>query len=128
LWSTDANLRITSSRGRALENLGLKPDELVGYVLDTETSGLIISPEGLEAHRRALQGEAFSYRGESRGRTYQNHITPFVDELGEIIGCIGLGLDVTEQVQAELAYHEAQQRLRTVVDNAPILLWVVIAI
>jgi PAS domain S-box-containing protein len=125
LWSTDANLRITSSRGRALENLGLKPDELVGYVLDTETSGLIISPEGLEAHRRALQGEAFSYRGESRGRTYQNHITPFVDELGEIIGCIGLGLDVTEQVQAELAYHEAQQRLRTVVDNAPILLWVV---
>ena len=61
IWSTDANLRFTSSMGAGLPALGLQPGQVVGASLfdffrTSDPNFLAIA-----VHRRALKGEAVDF-------------------------------------------------------------------
>src|SRR5690606_28026908 len=65
----------------------------------------------LAAHRRALEGQTVIYEGTWVGRTYQAWVEPVRDDSGQIAGCLGLALDITERTLAEEALRHAQAAL-----------------
>jgi PAS domain S-box-containing protein len=111
VWTTDPELRITSCQGALLGTLNLRADELIG----TSIMERIDAPDGpvAVAHRRALAGEANSYRSARDGRTFSGHVEPLRSGAGEIIGTIGVALEVTEQEAVERRYGD-------LVEHAPI--------
>lgn len=48
----------------------------------------------------------------------------FYDEAGQPVRMIGLGMDITDQVQAEAALRESEQRFRTLAEAMPQFVWV----
>lgn len=48
---------------------------------------------------------------------------PFHDSQGNFLGILGTYHDLTEQKQAEVALQRSEERLKVVVDHAPIILW-----
>src|SRR5688572_4190 len=79
VWSTDADLRVTSCVGAGLEGLDLRPREqacrsLFEYFATDDAEFLPIS-----AHRRALMGEAVHFEVDWSGRALAAHVEPLRD-------------------------------------------------
>ena len=97
LWTTDTELRFTSSVGAGLEALALRPNEIIGKSLaeyfHTE------DPEfaGIAAHRKALKGESVTYEMEWQKRIFESHVQPLHGTEGELLGVIGVALDITDR-------------------------------
>ncbi|HQR45691.1 MAG TPA: EAL domain-containing protein [Thermoanaerobaculia bacterium] len=95
-WTLDASLRFTSSLGAGLESLGLKPGEVVGRTLfeffGTDDPGF----PAVAAARRALAGETVSFELSFGGRRFRSRLAPLRGPNGEVTGCLGSALDVTE--------------------------------
>ncbi len=109
LWTTDRELRFTSSFGAGLAQLGLKPGQVVGVTLQKffqiDDPAYVV----LAAHRRVLTGESVSFEVEWVGNSYDVHVEPLRNDAGEIVGCIGIALDVTDRFRAEQALHQRME-------------------
>ena len=109
LWTTDTELRFTSSLGAGLARLGLKPNQVVGMSLyeyfQTE------NPEFLPitAHRRAIAGQAVTFQIEWHGGAYACHAEPLRSADGQPLGAICMALDVTDRKQLEAQLRQAQK-------------------
>jgi PAS domain S-box-containing protein len=109
LWTTDAQLRITSTQGRGLEAVNLQPAEVVGASMLECLGQQSVEDTPIAAHMRALRGESLSYEMEWKGRHFQVRVDPLYNLLKKVTGTIGLLVDVTEH-KAALA--EVQTRAR----------------
>ncbi len=111
LWTTDAQLQITSTVGAGLAALDIQPTEVIGMSM-LETLGRD-DPEctPVSAHLRALRGESLSHEMEWKGRTFQVRVEPLRSPNRKISGTIGVVLDVTDhrQTVAELRARVRQQ-------------------
>jgi len=118
LWSTDTNLRLTSSDGAGLRSLGHKPNQFVGVTLFDffRTTDPEFLP--LVAHRKALLGESVSFEVEWSGRTYASHCEPLRNPDGTIKGVIGVALDITRQKRTERELQKSFSLLRATLDSA----------
>ncbi|HEX7153379.1 MAG TPA: PAS domain S-box protein [Thermoanaerobaculia bacterium] len=100
LWSSDAELRITSMIGAGAEanltaiDLDLSVEDLFGAV----TSGA--DPAG------ALQGHPLTFETTRDDRDLRVHIEPLRDDRGDIVGTVGIAFDVTERNAAERAQRD----------------------
>jgi PAS domain S-box-containing protein len=112
VWSTDAELRFTSSSGGGLVALGLTSDQVVGVSLYEFFSTTDRELPPIRAHLRALAGESVKYETEFSGRVYENSVQPFRDASGAVIGVLGMGLDVTMREHALAARGLLQDKLR----------------
>ncbi len=118
LWSTDTDLRLTSSDGAALASLGHKPNQFVGVTLFDffRTTDPEFLP--LVAHRKALLGESVSFEVEWSGRTYASHCEPLRNPDNSIKGVIGIALDITRQKRTERELQKSFSLLRATLDSA----------
>ncbi len=118
LWSTDTELRLTSSDGAALTSLGHKPNQFVGVTLFDffRTTDPEFLP--LVAHRKALLGESVSFEVEWSGRTYASHCEPLRNPDNSIKGVIGIALDITRQKRTERELQKSFSLLRATLDSA----------
>lgn len=115
MWSTDTDLKITWAGGTEItSSLKIQPDELVGISLYDLLRGEGPDSPTLQAHERALQGEATSYECQRFDRYYQGHVEPLRDAEGKIIGSIGLALNITERKHAEERLRESEERYRII--------------
>ena len=116
LWTTDEELRFTSSLGAGLSALGLAPNQVVGMSLEEYLGAGSLA---LERQRLALRGESAGYDYEHDGRAFTVHVEPLRDAGGAIRGTVGIALDVTEVRRADRALRESEARLRQVIDLVP---------
>jgi PAS domain-containing protein len=103
-WTTDAELRFTSSLGAGLADLGLGPNQLVGTTLFEffETEDPKFPP--IDAHKRALLGATVTFELEWAGLAFYSQVGPLHDSQGVTIGtiCVALG---EENGQGESSAH-----------------------
>jgi PAS domain S-box-containing protein len=99
LWTTDRNLRFTYSVGAGLKALAQKPNHVVGKSLFEyfRTEDAEFMP--IAAHRQALGGEAITYEMEWEKRIFESHVQPLRSREGEILGVVGVALDITDRQQ-----------------------------
>lgn len=114
LWTTDREMKFTSSRGRGLPSKPMAPDQVVG-----QTVAKFFATKGPKAplitlHERALDGESQSAPFDSDGHWYHAHVEPLKNAVGEIIGTIGVAVDITSEHKLRRdveAAHRIQQHL-----------------
>ncbi|HET8546557.1 MAG TPA: PAS domain S-box protein [Bryobacteraceae bacterium] len=117
-WTTDRDLRFTSTSGANLHLFALTPDQVVGTTMAEyfRTADPAYAP--IAAARRALAGESVRYQHDWLGRSYTVCVAPLRSaELG-IVGTIGIALDVTDNQRAEEAIRAGEQRYRELFENA----------
>lgn len=123
LWSVDREGRFTFSSGSALRHLGFADGEVVGRSIHDLYRDF---PSLLGSLQEALAGASISFTIQLAHRDWQVHMSPLRSDAGEVIGVLGLSIDVTEQqrLERELREHIAlltQQRNLIRAMSTPIL-------
>ena len=120
LIAADARGVFTVHTGRGVVASGRKPGELVGKDYRVAL-GEVATAENI---RRALAGESFTALPEGvSGNTFETRYNPVRDAEGNIIGMIGVGVDITERTRAEAALRESQALMSSIVDSTSDLIW-----
>ncbi len=125
IFATDGQGVFTLSEGTGLERVGLKPGEnigvsavdLYGSLSFVEHTGKVTA--GSDVIRRALAGETVTATSEVRGVSFDNRIGPLRDADGQVVGLVGVAIDVTERKQAEAALRESQQLIEGILNAIP---------
>lgn len=122
LFAVDREGTLLLMEGAGLERAGIDRERIVG-------ANLLELPhyEGRFAAntRRALRGEAFTDTIWFGDVAFEAHHAPVFDADGEITGYIGVAVDVTARLMAEEQRQQAEDRLRSFLENAPLVLFVV---
>ncbi|MEX0715021.1 MAG: PAS domain-containing protein [Planctomycetaceae bacterium] len=111
LWTTDADLVITSGAGAGLRGLGLAPNQLNGTRLQDYLGSEDRTFVPLEVHYRALAGESVTVENDWKGNVFEVRVEPLRDAAGAIVGCVGLALDITQRHRSEQSLRAAHAEL-----------------
>jgi len=105
VWTVDTNMMITSSHGPGLSSLGLRPNQLVEEKANLYDYLGSRDPEfiPLKVHLEALKGKSTHYPATFGGRNFQTMVTPNYDDQGNISGCTGVAVDVTDDAKPQTA-------------------------
>jgi len=113
LWTTDRELRFTSIQGAGLIfgdwQAGMIGESLVKTAAgqdDLTSVSAHLTP--VKAHLAALAGDKAAYDVSVNGKDYEANVAPLISD-GEIVGCIGLAVDVTERKTLEMQMRHAQK-------------------
>lgn len=109
-WSTDRELRYTSSAGAGLKKIGLEPGQVIGKTICEMYEDQPGKEKALAAYRRALAGEPQTYEAWYRDRQFLTSIEPFRDENNEIVGTLGVAYDTTEQKHVQYVLEQVNRK------------------
>jgi PAS domain S-box-containing protein len=118
IWTMDKELRNTSVMGAALDKLEMKPEDFKGKHL-YESNGDDPSHVANAAHLRALEGESTVYSADRMGRSFRTRVDPLRDDEGEVIGVLGVAIDVSDEIRAEKELQEAHENYRSLIEAIP---------
>ena len=104
LWSTDGQLRLSTRFGAARSLFGAP----LGTSLTELFPGAGDEYPPIAAHLRALRGEPSTFELEWEGRMFQAHVEPLQNAGGEVVGVIGVALDISERKRGELRVEQAR--------------------
>jgi PAS domain S-box-containing protein len=108
LWAIDIQGVFTLSEGAALAGLGLEPGQVVGasaFELYAESQDIVRNL------RRGLAGEEFSSETEVDDRVFETQHSPIRDEGDNIVGLLGVSMDITGRRRAEEERSSLQAQL-----------------
>jgi rsbT co-antagonist protein RsbR len=98
----------TFSDGSALQSLGLQPGAVVGLSVFEVYKDF---PPILEAIKRTMAGETFTYFAKVGAIQFNNWATPLYNEQNELEGILGVSFDITEQGRAEEERSKLQEQI-----------------
>jgi two-component system, cell cycle sensor histidine kinase and response regulator CckA len=115
-FALDANGIFTLSEGRALEKLGLQPDQVVGQSVFQLYCQY---PQILESARRALSGEEFTNTATlpDVDLFFETHWAPIRSPEGKLAGTIGIAVDISDRMRNERRREEAETLYRSLVEQ-----------
>jgi PAS domain S-box-containing protein len=118
VWTTDKDLRITSSAGGDLLAIELRSAqvELVGATLFSYLNTDDPTHPAIAPHLRALEGTPTSFETAWFGRHFTGRVEPLHDRHGKVIGTIGLAMDVTEKERTAAALEESERQVQLLFD------------
>src|SRR5579872_1073013 len=128
VWASDAEGAMTFVNDAVRSVLGYEPEELLGRPVAT------VLPEHDRAasaqlfarlrHTHTMSGETVLVR-KDRGTIIATYsVAAQRDQAGELTGFAGTVIDVTERRRAAEALRVSEERLRTLIDNAPAVITV----
>ncbi|MDB5106463.1 MAG: hypothetical protein JWP91_4152 [Fibrobacteres bacterium] len=125
LFAFDKEGVFTMAEGKGLEAMDVKPLELQGQSVFSRPSPMK-SMQG--PVRRALEGRDVDESVEIAGNIFEIHLRALPGPGGPggesaVEGVMGLAVDVTERRRAEEDLRRSKEHLRTVISNAPIVLF-----
>jgi diguanylate cyclase (GGDEF)-like protein/PAS domain S-box-containing protein len=97
LWTTDQHLRITSNWGSGLRLSKIRPGELVGQTVYEFLQCHDPKAIPIARHYEALRGSSSHFDYKHNSRVLDVHLEPLRGSSGEILGCIAVGLDITQR-------------------------------
>ncbi len=107
------------SEGKGLAKLGLKPGQVVGKSVFELYKDY---PDMLEEMRRAFNGETVTGEVNVNGIYFRSWYTPHKNHAGEIIGLLGLSVNITDQKNAEKSLAQSETLFRMIYENAPVMI------
>lgn len=99
VWTTDLHLRITSNWGSWLATS--KAPDLVGRTLYDYLKCHDPHAAPIAKHAEALNGVPSSFEYQHGNRHFAVHVGPLRSQSGEIMGCVGAGIDITDRKKSE---------------------------
>lgn len=110
----DMNGIIQLSEGKMLQALGRKSGEAVGKSMFELYEDF---PNAKEILMKPLRGEFYEGVVTLGELSFEVFYSPHKDADGNIIGAIGMGLDISKRLEAEKALKESESRLSAVLEN-----------
>jgi diguanylate cyclase (GGDEF)-like protein/PAS domain S-box-containing protein len=101
LWTTDRELRITSNWGAGQPWSRIRPGALTGHTVCEFLECADRHAPPMTQHYEALQGVPSHFEYVKKDRSYEVRVSPLRSASVEIIGCIGLRLDITDRKKNE---------------------------
>ncbi|NOR44663.1 MAG: PAS domain S-box protein [Candidatus Delongbacteria bacterium] len=120
IYMIDKNGIFTLSEGKGLSALGVAPGEVVGKsVYDLYKD----SPEIFEDYKKVFKGESITCNLNIGGVYFRNWYTPHRDSNNEIIGLMGMSVNITESKKNEKALAASDSKLKKAELNAKFGYW-----
>ena len=114
IWAIDQKGVFTFSEGKGLELIGLGAGEAVGQsVFDMYRDNAMI----IRNAKRVLAGELVSGPTTHMGFIFENRYEPILNDTHEVIGAIGVAIDITAQHEAQEALRRGEEKYRELVEN-----------
>lgn len=104
-WTTDQNFRITSNWGKDLVSSMIPTDALVGRSLCEFLGCADQHTTPIAEHFEALRGVSSRFEYNWRNRIWEICLEPLRTAAGEINGCLGSGIDITDRKKNEEQIH-----------------------
>jgi diguanylate cyclase (GGDEF)-like protein/PAS domain S-box-containing protein len=101
IWTTDTELLITSAYGSALATLHLKPEHLVGKTLQEFLGRTDPTDPTIAGHLKALKEGRADFENHRAGRTFHVTVEQLRDHDGDVVGCVGVAVDISERKSSE---------------------------
>ena len=101
LWTTDRHLRITSNWGSGFQLSKIDTGKLVGKTIQDFLDYTEGSELAAMKHCDALQGKDSRFEYKRGNRVLDILVEPLRSPEGEVIGCLGVALDITERKRTE---------------------------
>jgi PAS domain S-box-containing protein len=120
IYTIDKEMKFTLSKGMALCDLDLKPDELVGTNLKEFLKGYGSAEIIIDAHIRAMAGKTVIFESTHNNMVFSTILSPIKNLDGEIKSVVGLSVNITEQKQLDIALRESESKYRLIFDNSPL--------
>ncbi len=127
LFALDGEARVTLAEGKGLETVGLEARDLIGRSIREIYRG---EPAVLAKLARTFAGEALHETigvksGPGAGMTFEVRTVPVTGADGLVAHVFGVATDVSERRQAEEDLRRMEERLSTVVNYAPVVLFAI---
>lgn len=107
IWSIDTHGRFTFVDGAVLSKVGIARQQMLG------AHYAAMSDENAErAVRAVLEGQASHLIGDYAGIILETHMEPLRNERDEIVGAIGVSIDVTERRRVEMEQQRLADRMQ----------------
>ena len=101
LWTTDANLKISTHWGAGLPGAKIRPGSLLGQSVCEFLGSADAHATPILEHHDALRGVASHFEYNWRNRVLAIRVGPLRSASREIIGCLGAATDVTDRKKSE---------------------------
>ena len=100
-WTTDRRLQVTSHWGSPARPVSDFPADSVGQSIQEFLRVSEASEPPVKQHFLALRGMASRFEYAAHNRLYDVSIEPYFDSQRNVIGCVGMALDITERRKSE---------------------------
>jgi diguanylate cyclase (GGDEF)-like protein/PAS domain S-box-containing protein len=100
-WTTNQNLQVTSNWGKGLAAFRIPPDAFLGHSVCEFLVCADRHTTPIAEHYDALRGFPSHFEYQWKNRILEIRLEPLRAALGEISGCLGSGVDITDRKKNE---------------------------